>query len=89
MNFPLPYLRAFLPILSLRFFPPDAEKPSAKEKSLRAEVHRRLSSTFKVPAAFWRDVALEASGFFGCQEHEDADGLRGYSRYEQTYSKRK
>ena len=72
----------FLPILSPRFFPPDAKEPSAEAELHQAEVHRRLSSTFKIPEAFWTPVAQEASGFFGCQDHEDADGLQRYSMYD-------
>ena len=76
----------FLPILSPRFFPPDAKDPSAEAALLQAEVRRRLSSslssTFKIPETFWTPVAQEASGFFGCQDREDADGLQRYSMYD-------
>ena len=72
----------FLPILSLRFFPPDAKDPSAEAALLQAEVRRRLSSTFKIPEAFWTPVAQKASGFFGCQDREDVDGLQRYSMYD-------
>ena len=86
-EFPLPLFQTFLLILSPRFFPPDAEErsaegPSAEEKRFQTEVRECLSSTFKIPAAFWRSVALEASGFFGCQDHEDTDGLQRYSMYD-------
>ena len=82
MNFLYSSFQAFLPILSPRLFPPEPEKPSTKEKDVQAEVRKRLSSTFKIPAAFWREVALEASGFFGCQDRKNTDGLQRYSMYD-------
>src|SRR3984885_9944314 len=82
MNFLCSYFRASFPILSPRFFPPEPEKPSAKERELQSEVHKRLSSTFGIPAAFWKSVALDASGFFGCQDRKDTDGLQRYSMYD-------
>jgi hypothetical protein len=69
------------PCVYCRFFPPDATHESTVAERLQAEVRERLSSTFKIPAAFWTPVAREASGFFGCQDHHDKDGSPIYCVY--------
>jgi hypothetical protein len=43
--------------------------------------HEYLSKRFNIPASFWTDLALEASGFFGSQEYRDElDTVTAYSK---------
>lgn len=52
----------------------------AEDELIAIGAHEHLSKRFKILPSFWRSLALEANGYFGCKSARAVDGALTFSK---------